>query len=245
MSDVLVLCYHAVSPHWDSPLAVTPEAFERQIGHFVSRGWQGTTFSQAALMPPSSRTLAITFDDAYASVMTHAAPILCSLGVPATVFAPTSSITAGRLSWSGVEHWSHTSNAPELTPMSWQQLGELADRGWEIGSHTRTHPHLTQLADEQLMLELEGSRDDCAERIGRPPVSIAYPYGDVDLRVASRAVQAGYRAGAALSSQLDRLGPYRHPRVGIYRADSWWRFRLKASRSLRELRASPVWNGRH
>ena len=124
--------------------------------------------------------------------------------------------------------------------MSWDNLGALADRGWEIGSHTRTI-HVVAVDAESLALELAGSREELADNLGRTATVIAYPYGDVDARVAQRAADARYRAGAALSSQLKRLGPYRHPRVGIYHEDSWWRFQLKTNRGMRALRASPLW----
>ncbi len=125
--------------------------------------------------------------------------------------------------------------------MGWDDLGSLCERGWEIGSHTRTHPHLSTLDSDTLRLELEESRQECEHALGRPCESIAYPYGDVDDRVAAAARAAGYAAGAALSSRLERLGPHRWPRVGIYHADEWWRFRLKAARPLREARGSKLW----
>src|ERR1035441_2038390 len=110
MPDVLVLCYHAVSPTWNSDLAVMPEEFERQIKYLTHQGWQFLTFTEAALFPPVRRTLAITFDDAFASVKEYAAPILARHGVPATLFAPTDYMTGGRqLSWPGIEHWRHPS----------------------------------------------------------------------------------------------------------------------------------------
>ena len=31
MSDVLVLCYHAVNPSWPAPMSIAPDAFERQL----------------------------------------------------------------------------------------------------------------------------------------------------------------------------------------------------------------------
>jgi peptidoglycan/xylan/chitin deacetylase (PgdA/CDA1 family) len=128
-----------------------------------------------------------------------------------------------------------------MRAMTWEQLGELAARGWEIASHTQTHPHLTELDDERLSAELAGSREELVRHLGRAGDTIAYPYGDVDERVTRSAERAGYRAGAALSSRLRRLGPYRIPRVGIYNDDAWWRFRLKTLRSVRALRASPLW----
>ena len=44
----------------------------------------------AVLDPPAAKTLAVTFDDGFASVLERAEPILSSLGLVATVFAPTS-----------------------------------------------------------------------------------------------------------------------------------------------------------
>lgn len=241
MTDVLVVCYHALSPTWDAELSLAPHDFEYQVTHLLERGWHATTFADAVLRPPARRTLAITFDDAFASVKRYAAPVLARLGAPATVFAPTDFLNGGRLSWPGLDRWQDTPHASELAAMMWNDLRELAAVGWEIGSHSRTHPRLTQLSDPQLERELGESRDECTRQLGRDCISIAYPYGDVDARVAEVACRLGYRAGAALSSRLERLGPYRHPRVGIYHADVSWRFRLKATRPVRELRASKLW----
>jgi peptidoglycan/xylan/chitin deacetylase (PgdA/CDA1 family) len=241
MNDVLVICYHALSPTWRSELSLTPDSFEYQVRHLLDRGWHATTFAAAALEPPAARTLAITFDDAFASVKLYAAPVLARLGVPATIFAPTAFLDGGPLAWPGLDRWQNTPDAGELTAMTWEDLRELAGAGWEIGSHTRTHPRLTQVSGPDLERELGGSREECTRELGVECRSIAYPYGDVDARVADAARQLGYSAGAALSSRLERLGPYRHPRVAIYHEDPAWRFRLKAARPVRDLRASRLW----
>jgi peptidoglycan/xylan/chitin deacetylase (PgdA/CDA1 family) len=244
MPDVIVLCYHAVSPTWDAELSVTPDDFERQVGHLLRRGWRAVTFAEAVLAPPAPRTLSITFDDAFASVKRYAVPILARYGAPATVFAPTAFMDrGGPLLWPGIEQWQRTSSAGELDAMDWADLGALAELGWEIGSHTRTHPHLTQLDDAALHQELEASREELNDRLHRSCDTIAYPYGDVDARVVGAARSAGYGAGAALSSALTPLGPQRHPRVGIYHDDSWRRFQLKAARPMRRLRATRLWPG--
>lgn len=242
MTDVLVLCYHALSPSWQAELSLAPDQFERQVAYLLRRGWHPATFADAVLRPPARRTVAITFDDAFASVKRYAMPILSARGVPATVFAPTAFMSGAQLlAWPGIEQWQDTPDQPELTAMAWQDLGDLAALGWEIGSHTRTHPKLTRLAETELEAELAGSRADCERELRARCTTIAYPYGDVDERVAAAATRAGYGAGAALSGRLVKLGPSRHPRVGIYRADVGGRFRLKASLPLRALRASPLW----
>jgi peptidoglycan/xylan/chitin deacetylase (PgdA/CDA1 family) len=245
MSDVLVLCYHAISPTWDADLSITPDEFEYQIDRLLASGWRAVTFADAVLSPSARRTLAITFDDAFASVKIYAAPVLSRVGAPATVFVPTAfAATGGLLGWPGIDQWAGTPHASELAAMTWNDLGELAEIGWEIGSHTCTHPRLTQLDDATVDRELTESRDECARHLGQICQTIAYPYGDVDERVATAAARAGYRAGAAMSSRLPRLGPYRYPRVGIYHDDARWRFRLKAARATRVLRASPAWRMR-
>ena len=127
--------------------------------------------------------------------------------------------------------------------MGWEELGELADSSWEIGSHTCTHPYLTKLDDADLARELEEPRAEAVKRLGRPFETIAYPYGDVDERVADFTRRVGYKAGAALSSHLRDLGPYRWPRTGIYQLDAWWRFLLKTTPTVRRVRASRVWPG--
>jgi peptidoglycan/xylan/chitin deacetylase (PgdA/CDA1 family) len=241
MSEVLVLCYHAVSESWDSELAVTPDDLERQVATLLRRGYEPARFLDAVLEPPAKRTLAITFDDAYRSVHRLAAPVLERLGAVASVYAPTDWI--GRelpMRWDGIEEWLGGPHEPELTPMSWAELGELAERGWEVGSHTCAHPRLTALDDARLAAELEGSRAACAEGLGRPCETIAYPYGDVDERVVAATRAAGYRAAGALPHAPHAPEALRWPRVGIYRWDGPSRYRLKVSPAVRRLRSLPV-----
>jgi peptidoglycan/xylan/chitin deacetylase (PgdA/CDA1 family) len=241
VSPLLVLCYHGVSPDWEDALAVHPEMLERQLTRLVRAGWRGVSFSEAAAeaaAPSGWRRVAVTFDDAMRSVLELASPILERLGLPGTIFAPTDHVDSGqRLDWDGVSQWLGTPHAAELEPLSWSELAALADRGWEIGSHTCSHPRLTQLDDAALVDELRRSRARCETALGRPCPTIAYPYGDVDERVARAAGAAGYAAGAALSRSLADLGPLRVPRTGIYRADTAWRFTVKVSAPVRLLRA--------
>jgi peptidoglycan/xylan/chitin deacetylase (PgdA/CDA1 family) len=238
--NALVLCYHAVSPTWTAPLSVTPQRFGAQITRLLRRGYKPTTFAAVAQAEADPNLLAVTFDDAFCSVFAWAAPILEQLRVPATVFAPSGYIGTERpMSWDGIDRWIGTEHEPELMPMSWAQLDALASAGWEIGSHTETHPRLTSLDDVTLQHELRGSRLACEERLGRPCVSVAYPYGDVDDRVAAAAASAGYLYGAGLPGLRGQRHRMQWVRVGIYHRDPMWRFGIKVARSTRRLRDSP------
>ena len=235
MSDVLVLCYHGVSDRWPSSLAVTPEQLEQQLRFLVRRGYRGTTFEQAVTSPPAARTLAVTFDDGYRSVLTHALPVLESLGVPGTVFVVSDFVGQERpMSWPGISEWIGTPHEDELVSLTWDELGLLRDAGWEVGSHTRSHPRLSRLDDAPLRVELHESRITCEERLGSC-TTLALPYGDGDARVVASAVAAGYAAVAGLPAPgLPSAG---WPRVGVYPPDSLPRFRVKVSRPVRRVRA--------
>ena len=245
MADVLVLCYHAVSERWPAPLSVTPEALEEQLGLLVRRGYRGATFGSVVTEPPSEPTVVVTFDDAFASVGSLAAPILRGLGLPGSVYAVTQYPEAPErpMAWDGIDHWLGTEHEHELRPLSWEALGELAEAGWEVGSHTRTHPRLTAAGDAELSEELEGSRTSLSERLGRDCGTLAYPYGDHDERVVAAAGRAGYEAACTLPARFPRPWPLAWPRVGVYHDDDLRRYRLKVSRPMRALRATPLWPG--
>lgn len=237
MSDVLVLCYHAVSEDWSADLSITPDALERQLRWLVGRGYVGAAFTEAVTAPPAPRTVAVTFDDAYRSTLTHAAPVLARVGLPGTVYAPTGWVGADRpMTWPGIEQWLGGPHEHELLPLGWDGLRELAEAGWEVGSHTCSHPHLTQCDDATLARELAESRAACEAGMGLPCPSIAYPYGDCDERVRRAAAAAGYTTGAGLPTTPRDQGALEFPRIGIYLGDAPWRFRLKASRVVRWIR---------
>ncbi len=239
--EVLVLCYHAVSDTWPSRLAVTAAQLESQVGRLVDRGYEGVTFSDAVLGDPAGKRVAVTFDDAYESMLTAAAPVLAGLGVPGTVFVPTDFPGVQPLTWPGIEDWADGPHADELQALTWDQVRELEAAGWEIGSHTCSHPRLPELDDEELAAELVASRAKLESELAHHVRSIAYPYGAVDERVILATRDAGYLTGASLPTRFEPPRALSWPRVGIYRADNQRAFALKSSRALRRIRESGAW----
>ena len=242
MSDALVLCYHGVSEDWPADFSITPGRLADQLRWFLDRRYRPATFTAAARGELDGRVLAVTFDDAYRSVAELAAPLLAELGVTGTVFAPTRFVRdQDARGWDGTDEWAGSRWEGELAVLGWDGLRLLAEAGWEVGSHTRTHPRLTRLADEELREELAGSRAEVEEGLGGPCRSLAYPYGDLDDRVAAAAREAGYAAaGGVLPARLSARDPLRFPRISVgqgwadetlqRRARPWHR-RLQASRA--------------
>jgi peptidoglycan/xylan/chitin deacetylase (PgdA/CDA1 family) len=238
--DRLILCYHAVSPTWPAALSVTPEALDSQLSALVRRGYRGARFSDALSGKVDGRVVSVTFDDGYRSVLELAKPILDSHGYPGTIFVPTDwPEQAGAMHWQGIDGWLDTPHEHELGTLTWQELVELADAGWEIGSHTCSHPHLPDLDDATLTHELRSSKERLEAELDQPCVSLAYPYGETDARVADATREAGYHWAGTIPRVVPSPRPLLWPRTPIYHDDDTGRFRAKASPSLRRLRGSP------
>jgi peptidoglycan/xylan/chitin deacetylase (PgdA/CDA1 family) len=250
MNDLLILCYHAVSEEWPTEFAVSPAQLGSQLRFFARRGYRPATLAAALERPPDSKTLVVTFDDAYASVLERALPVMSALGVPATVYVPTGYVAAeGALQWESMERWLGTPFEDELRCMSWEGLRSLVAAGWEIGSHTRTHPKLPSLSDAELAAELEESKARCEEEVGQPCRALAYPFSAYDRRVMDAARAAGYESATILDNHLAiPAGSLVRPgkstemfellREGVYRRDGRARLWAKASPFARRLRAS-------
>ncbi len=246
IAPTLVLCYHGISPTWSE--AVAPDQLRAQLEMLLARGYRAVPFSQAVLSPPG-RAFAVTFDDGYRSVAEHALPVLERLNMPATVFVPTGFVSdaasCARAAWPGTDHWLTTPHADELAPMSWVELRVLVEHGWEIGSHSRTHARLPQIDDAKLKEELNASREELEDRLGRPCTTLAYPYGEADDRVVAAAAAAGYQAACTLTARFEAAHPLAWPRVGVYRRDRPAVFRVKASPTVRQLRTTRAWGVMH
>ncbi|MBN1400664.1 MAG: polysaccharide deacetylase family protein, partial [Anaerolineae bacterium] len=131
-----ILCYHDVSDDSASPYAVSTEAFRQQMRYLAERC---TPISVDDLVqriqggqPIPERAIAVTLDDGYLGVYTHALPVLQEYAIPATVFLPTACID-GRVSpyaeWAQAEF------------MSWDQVRALVSASTpgariSLGSHT-------------------------------------------------------------------------------------------------------------
>ena len=129
--------------------------------------------------------------------------MLSRLGVPATVFVPTTYVTTQEpVAWAGMEEWLETPHEEELDCMTWEELRGLRDPGWEIGSHTRSHPDLVALENDEAAAEMTESRRECEREMERSCELLAYPFSSYDRRVKEFAKAGGYAAAVILDSRL-------------------------------------------
>ena len=219
-----ILMYHQISdlPEAQDPkrLAVSPSEFAKQLEFLVENGYQCVPLDRvieelSGARRPTSKQVAITFDDGFRDFYTTAAPLLQQYKLPATVFMVTG--CAGAMS-----DWRGMSGSSAASIMSWAQVREMVAAGFQFGSHTVSHPNLITLSSDEIRVEVANSKKKMEDELGRVVDLISYPYGSSDGRVQDIASACGYRAG---------LGTDR----GRGTAMNIWRVRCDGLDSLRSL----------
>lgn len=224
-----ILTYHSIDRS-DSIISMTPEAFRAHVEWLAAGAVQVVALTELPALGDDVDAVALTFDDALTSVATEAAPLLSAHGFPATIFAPTRHV-GGDNRWNGAGD----RDVPVQAVLGWDALARLQASGFAIGGHTRHHRHLGHCSDAELIDELAGCADDIAATLGERPASFAYPYGDVDARVA-RAAAEQFAMCCTTEFRAVRTGDRRDL---IPRLDAWYfrdvaRLRAWGGRSFRQ-----------
>lgn len=223
MSRTVVLTYHAIgsTPEGSSlrNTFVPLPTFESQM-EFLSRRRRVVGLEDIAAEANGGGPVrvAITFDDAYRSVLTRALAVLERHQFPATVFVPTA--------WVGDRNRWDPVSGPELELMSAAELSELSERGFQVGSHGHRHIDLARASEQEIREDLASSVSRIAELLGAPPRFLAYPYGHSSQAARRIAGEIGFEEAFALEWE-DR--PYARSRTPIFPRDSGWRYAFKAS----------------
>jgi peptidoglycan/xylan/chitin deacetylase (PgdA/CDA1 family) len=118
----------------------------------------------------------LSFDDALASQLRNAVPVLTELGITGTFFVMPA-YQDGRHQYMGAAG-----------------IRALHDAGQIIGAHTCNHPSLPSLSPVAMMAELSDCKHQVENIIGVPVRYFAYPNGAVNQSVLDATAQAGYRA---------------------------------------------------
>jgi peptidoglycan/xylan/chitin deacetylase (PgdA/CDA1 family) len=202
-----ILTYHSIDDS-GSVISIRPESFAAHIRLLAAGRRPVVPLSRVRHVPGS---LAITFDDGLESFYHVALPLLLEHRMPATVFVVSG--YAGKSS-----DWpSQPPEVPRMPLMSWEQIRECSRAGVQIGCHTVSHPRLPDLKAEDIERELNQSRTDIEQQIGRPVEVFSYPYGAVD-NVSRACASRHFRL--ACGTQLAYLGacddPLCLPRLDCY-----------------------------
>ena len=182
-----VLLYHSIGEGRDSlPLNV----FENQMRYLAEH--MRVVPLRALLEEKDSNagvTCALTWDDGYESVHTHALPILRKYGFRATVYV-TTGVIGERSNRASDEDGGLT---PGLSMLTWPQIRTLQANGFTVGAHLVHHLDLTKMTGAQALSELQLARTSIEKKTGEECIDFAYPWGRSNRRCAAYVRAAGYR----------------------------------------------------
>lgn len=199
------LCLHYVAPAVHARrMAITPDALRDAVERLCADGLRPASLRDYLDGAVGADRFTLSFDDAHRSMLTHAAPVLRALSVPATLFVPTGFV----------------GTTDEF--LSWDELRALRDLGWTLGAHSVTHPRMSwRLYDETPAQHAARLDDECARaretlsrELGVDVDLFAYPYGEHPAVARESVRRAGYRAAFTVSDTLTWSGdPLTIPRV--------------------------------
>lgn len=173
-ADLVVLQYHHISDTTPASTSTGVELFRSQLDRIralelevvpLKSGTEGALSGSLE----GQQQVAITFDDAYESVWTTAAPMLEEVGYPYTIFVNTQAV-----------------GSPGQ--MTWKQLRQAAEHPLvTIANHSHDHGHLPQKPGEsrrdwqqRVTASLDRAQSLLGERLDVDEPLFAYPYGEYD-----------------------------------------------------------------
>ena len=180
--SAVVLIYHRFGESEYPSTNISIEQFESHIEELTSGPYTVLPLPDivAALRDGRAlpdRTVGISIDDAYRSVLDNAWPRLKAAGLPFTLFVATQAVDRRGQSY-----------------MSWEQIRELRNAGVVIGSQTHSHLHMAASPRLRNESDLALSARRFTEELGAAPTLFAYPFGEMSLDVRAAVVDSGFVA---------------------------------------------------
>jgi peptidoglycan/xylan/chitin deacetylase (PgdA/CDA1 family) len=219
-----ILYYHRISLDRD-PLAVTPDAFKRQMEALAASGQRVVDLYEIddIALAPGEAAVALTFDDGYRDVLENGLPVLREHGFPSVTFVVPEAIS-GAVGFG----WYPEGETPALA--GWDELrAEEAAGLARFEPHTLTHPVLPTLSLEAARAELAGSKAVVERELGREARIFCYPGGYYSPREVALVRECGFRAAVTCEFGANHA-PFDHGelrRTIVERSDAPWLFRAR------------------
>ncbi|RMF12044.1 MAG: chitin deacetylase [Alphaproteobacteria bacterium] len=183
--DAVILMYHRFGEdRWPST-NVRLEQFDAHLDYLAKNGFTVMAlpdilqaFRSGTELPP--KTVAITVDDAYRSVLLHAWPRLKSRGFPFTLFVSSEPVDQGLGGY-----------------LSWDEIRTLAAEGVTIGHHGHSHSSFLDLGPKKAVADIATASARFTAELGQVPNILAYPYGEYDAAIAAKVEELGFMAALA------------------------------------------------
>lgn len=183
--DAVILMYHRFGEDRWPTTNVRLEQFEAHLDYLTDNGFTVLplpeiikAFRTGAPLPP--KTIALTVDDAYASVLTEAWPRLKAKGFALTLFVSTEPVDQGLGGY-----------------LTWDEIRKLASEGVTIGHHGHRHTSFLDLGADKAAADIATASARFTAELGSVPDILAYPYGEYDAAIAAKVKDLGFKVALA------------------------------------------------
>ncbi len=221
VSDISALLFHKIDDHFEWGITRQKVGqFEREIDFLYENGYKTISMEEAEESDGQNRKVILTFDDGYENIYRNAFPILQKHNMFGYVFIPTGYI--------GKENsWDANLGNIKFKHLAWRQIEEMSKYGFIFGSHSVNHPDLTKLQNKHLKYELEASKSELEQKLGKKVDFLSYPFGKTNSRVCAKAREVGYKKGFTVCKSISQPNDLAIPRKPLYLIDSLLSFTIK------------------
>ncbi len=173
-SSASILLYHHVSNKTPKSTSISPKLFKQHLKYLEDNNFNVLPLEQIISSLKNKeqlakKTVAITFDDAYKSVLYEAAVLLEKRSWPFTVFVNAQATNAN------YKHY-----------LSWNELKTVIKKGGTIGSHSYDHAHLVRKLknesnkdyENRIYNNLKKDKYIIESKLDIKIKMFAYPYGE-------------------------------------------------------------------
>jgi peptidoglycan/xylan/chitin deacetylase (PgdA/CDA1 family) len=178
--SLVILTYHSVKES-------TTERFEKQMAMLLKTGRPVSIYDDISALP-GGHNIAVTFDDAYQSILQNALPILYKNNIPATIFVPSGCI-GKKPPWIIKPNHSYA----DETVLTESQLKALPADLITIGSHGVLHINLNNIDEKIARKEIFESKQTLEALLNTNINFFAAPYAIFDEKFTDLFRDAGYQ----------------------------------------------------
>lgn len=194
-SAAVIFAYYRVGEDQFPGSNIRLEQFQSHIRELKDGGYNVLALPDivAALQSGASlpdRTVALTFDGGYSSILQNAVPVLLENNLPFTLFVATDYLDRDSNEYIG-----------------WKDLKKLAkNRLVTIGLHPAAYTHMAGAADEDVRRQINNARTRVREVLGMEPALFAYPFGEYSSTYHNIVASSGFTAAFGQQSGVAYMG---------------------------------------
>lgn len=178
---------------------ITAKNLEKHLLFLKVRGFTTVTFEDLMSKRLPKNPVMLTFDDGYEDNYRNLFPLLKKYGMKAVIY-----ILGDRKH--RTNYWDVPQGEVEAPLMKEGQIREMARSGHvEFGSHALDHVRLTDLPPAAAWKQIAGSREALGKLLGKPVLSLAYPFGIHNEAIKAMTAKAGYDFGVSVGGRSPRF----------------------------------------